>query len=780
MTQATVHLNAGLSTSEAAQRLQQYGPNAIPEHKPNPWLQFAKKFWGPIPWMLEATIVIEVLLTRYTEGAVITALLVFNALLSTVQEKRAADALALLRQNLNLKARVLRDGTWQMLPAEQVVPGDVIHIRMGDILPADVRVLEGHLHVDQSALTGESLPVEVAEGQPGYAGTLVQHGEATAEVIATGLKTRFGRVAQLVQEAKHPSQMEQVIFGIVRALIVLDGGLALGVLLYALFFHHLPALETLSFVLILLVASVPIALPATFTLATALGARELAHQGVLVTQLSAIEEAAGMDVLCSDKTGTITQNRLSLVGVYPLAPTDEATLLTMAAMASDPATQDVLDLAILELAQQRNIVPDWAARRTFIPFDPATKRSEAAFESQGSVKRAVKGAPHAIAALCATPPADLDAQLEGLAAQGLRILAVAYGDEQVLTWGGLLAFQDPPRPDSASLIAQLKQMGVRVIMVTGDSEPTARTVARQVGIGEHVCHVTSLEPTVGTDPIDCDVLAEVLPEHKFALVQALQHAGHVTGMTGDGVNDAPALRQAQVGIAVANATDVAKAAASLVLTQPGLSNIVTAIQASRRIYQRMLTYTLNKIIKTIQIVGFLSLGLILGGRFVVTPLQVILLLFANDFVTMSVATDNVRPSPRPDRWQVRAMTGTALALGLPLLLATLGIYYWGQDIVRLSSAQLQTLSFLTLIFTAQGMIYLVRERHHLWASRPSPWMMFASVGAVSIAILLAIYGIGMAALPLPIVLLDLLLVGAVLFLLDWLKVAVLRRQLNIA
>ncbi len=778
MTQVITHPSPGLSTAEAARRLQQYGPNAIPEPKPNPWLQFLKKFWGPVPWMLEATIVIEFLLTRYTEGAAITALLGFNALLSTVQEKRAADALALLRQNLDLKVRVLRDGTWQMLPAEQVVPGDVIHIRLGDILPADVRVLEGHLQVDQSALTGESLPVDVTEGQTGYAGTLVQHGEATAEVIATGLKTRFGRVAQLVQEAKHPSQMEQVIFGIVRALILLDGGLALGVLFYALFFHHLPALETLSFVLILLVASVPIALPATFTLATALGARELAHQGVLVTQLSAIEEAAGMDVLCSDKTGTITQNRLSLVGLYPQTPTDEATLLKVAAMASDPATQDPLDLAILEAAHQRHLEPDWAQRYSFTPFDPATKRSEATFESQGSVRRAVKGAPHAVAALCATPPADLDTQLENLATQGLRILAVAYGDEQTLMWGGLLAFQDPPRPDSASLITQLKQMGVRVIMVTGDGESTARAIAHQVGIGERVCHVVSLEPTAGTDPIDCDVLAEALPEHKFTLVQALQRAGHVTGMTGDGVNDAPALRQAQVGIAVANATDVAKAAASLVLTQPGLSNIVTAIQASRRIYQRMLTYTLNKIIKTIQIVGFLSLGLILSGQFVVTPLQVILLLFANDFVTMSVATDNVRPSPRPDRWQVWAMTWTALTLGLPLLLATLGIFYWGQDTARLSSTQLQTLSFLTLIFTAQGMIYLVRERRHLWASRPSSWMMFASAGAVGTAILLAANGIGMAALPLHVILLALLLVGAVLFLLDWLKVAVLRHQLK--
>ncbi|MEW6288019.1 MAG: plasma-membrane proton-efflux P-type ATPase [Chloroflexota bacterium] len=772
MTQLSIS-STGLTSAEAARLLAQYGPNALAEAKKHPVLDFLKRLWGPIPWMLEAVVILQIVLKKYDEALIIAALILFNAVFSAWQEKRSSDALAMLRQRLQLTARVRRDGEWQTLPAEQLVPGDVIHIRMGDLLPADVQLLDGRLLLDQSALTGESLPVEAVAGGNGYTGTVVQHGEATAVVTATGARTRFGRTAELVRSAKHQTNLEKVIFSITKALILLDGILALGVVTYALW-ARLPLWEILPFALILLVASVPVALPATFAVATALGARELSHQGVLVTHLAAIEEAAGMDALCTDKTGTITENRLSVAALRLYAASNEDELLRLAAMACDPSTQDALDLAILGRAAERRVSPDFSLRQQFLPFDTSTKRSEAVFQYNGTLLHVAKGAPHAIAPLCAQAPASLEADVETLAAQGYRVLAVAHGEGNALQMSGLVAFQDPPRPDSAALIGKLRELGIRVVMITGDGLATARAIARQVGIGDHACGAQSMQSGSEPDPT-CDVFAEVLPEHKFALVQALQKHGHITGMTGDGVNDAPALKQAQVGIAVSTATDVAKAAASLVLVQPGLTNILSAIQVSRQIYQRMLTYTLNKIIKTIQVAGFLSLGLILTGSFVTTPLLVILLIFANDFVTMSIASDRVRASPQPDRWDVRAMLIPALALALPVLALTFGIFLFGRDVLHLPLGQLQTLSFLTLVFTAQGMIYLVRERHHVWASLPGKWMMLASALDILAVILLASFGVLMQAIPLWLTLGTLGVIALALLALDFFKVWLLRK-----
>lgn len=763
----------GLTSEEASRILAQVGPNAIVEAKPHPWLAFLKRLWGPIPWMLEATVALEVVLGRYVEAILIAALILFNAVFSTIQEKRSSNALAMLRQRLQLTARVRRDGEWRTLPAEQLVPGDVIHLRMGDLLPADVRLLDGELLLDQSALTGESLPVEATAGDAGYAGTIVQHGEATAVVTATGERTCFGHTAQLVRNAKSQSHLEAVIFAVTRSLVILDGILAMAVIVYALV-TRMPLLDILPFTLILLVASVPAALPATFAIATALGAQELAQQGVLVTNLAVIEEAAGMDVLCTDKTGTITENHLSITDLHCYAAADENELLRLAAMACDPATQDPIDLAILQRAQERNVLPDFSQRVRFLPFEPKTKRSEADFHYNGTLLHIAKGAPHAIAPLCVDLPTTLEADIDNLSAQGYRVLAVAHGNAQTMQLTGLVSLHDPPRPDSATLIRQLRDLGIRVIMVTGDGLATARAVARAVGIGDRACAAESLE--TGNHPnLDCDVFAEVLPEHKFALVRFLQKQGHITGMTGDGVNDAPALKQAEVGIAVSSATDVAKAASSLVLTQPGLGNILSAIRVSRQIYQRMLTYTLNKIIKTIQMASFLSLGLILAGVFVTTPLLVILLLFANDFVTMSIATDRVRPSRTPDRWDIRSMLIPTISLALPVLALTFGIFIFGRNVLHLPIGQLQTLAFITLVFTAQGMVYLVRERGHLWASRPSRWMMLASALDVLIVILLASFGILMEAIPLRLILGTLVLTAVALLGLDYLKVQLFQR-----
>jgi H+-transporting ATPase len=762
---------AGLTAAEAAARLRQHGPNAVPEARPHPWRVLLGKFWSPVPWMLEVTVVLQLALGKADEAAVIAILLVFNALLSFFQENRANRALALLRQRLSVTARVLRDGRWQTVTAQELVPGDVVHVRLGDLAPADIRLTEGAVLLDQSALTGESLPVEAGAGANIYAGSTVRRGEATGEVTGTGAHTYFGRTAELVGLAKTESHLTQLILRIVRYLVTLDVVLVVALFLYAIA-TGLVLHDLLPFALILLVASVPVALPATFTVAQAFGAQALARRGVLVTRLSAIEEAAAMDVLASDKTGTLTENRLSVARLAPFAPGSEDELLRLAALACDAATQDPIDLAILEAARSRGVLADPPERVRFIPFDPATKRAEAVYRDNGEL-RVIKGAARTVAALVPGAP-DLSRDMEQLAAGGYRVLAVAAGRD-ALRLVGLVALEDPPRADSGALIQNLKTFGVRVVMVTGDALATARAVAARLGLGGRACAPEVLRQGEGDPTRDCDVFARVLPEDKFHLVKKLQRAGHVTGMTGDGVNDAPALKQAEVGIAVASATDVAKAAASLVLTNPGLADVMAAIEESRRIYRRMLTYTLNKVIKTIEIALFLSVGVMLTGVFVVTPLLIVLLLFTNDFVTMAIATDHAEPASRPVRWDVRRLVLVAAALAALVLALSFTVFFVGRDVLQLPLPQLQTLIFLMLVFTGQGNVYLVRTSRHLWQSRPSRWLLLASILDVVAVSVLAIRGVFMAALGPALVAGLLAAVMVYLVLLDLIKVRLFHR-----
>ncbi|HVW01090.1 MAG TPA: HAD-IC family P-type ATPase, partial [Planctomycetaceae bacterium] len=650
-------------------------------------------------------------------------------------------------------------------------PGDVIRLRVGDVSPADARVLEGQVLLDQSMLTGESAPVEAVAGQITFAGTQVRRGEATVEVTGTGVHTEFGRTAELVRLGHTESHLQRLVFSIVRYLVLFDGVLVVAVLLYALV-TGMPLWDVLPFALILLVASVPVALPATFTVATALGALELSRRGVLVTHLAAIEEAAGMDVLCSDKTGTITQNQLTVAALHAYAPHTEDELLRYAVAACDASTQDPLDLAILAAARSRNNEPDPSERLRFVPFDPSTKRSEAFVKQRDATLHVVKGAPQVVQSLTTGAP-GLERDVEELASQGCRVLAVAAGPETQLQLVGLIALQDPPREDSRQLIQSVKDLGIRIIMVTGDGAATALATARQVGLGERLGAPELLRTGI-VQPLDFDVFAGVLPEDKFHLVQELEQQGHTVGMTGDGVNDAPALKQAQVGIAVSSATDVAKAAASLVLTSPGLGNIVAAVESSRRIYQRMLTYTLNKIVKTIEIALLLSLGLLLGGTFVTTPLLIVLLLFTNDFATMSIATDHVEFARVPNRWHIRAIVGAAMTLALFILALSFGVFLYARDVLRLPLGQLQTLIFVLLVFGGQGTVYLVRERRAFWKSRPSGWLMLSSAVDILVVLLLATRGILMS--PISLWLVGQLFVAVAVFLigLDFLKVRVVR------
>ena len=541
-------------------------------------------------------------------------------------------------------------------------------------------------------------------------------------------------------------------------------------MIYALV-KGIPLHEILPYALILLVASVPVALPATFTLASALGTQVLAARGVMITRLSAIEEAASMDVLACDKTGTITKNQLAVGDLRAYPPYNSDDLLKCAALASDEATQDPIDMAILRAAQDRGIAISTSARLDFVPFDPARKRSEVVVLQQDRRLRIAKGAPSVIDGL-SNKETHFDADVATLAAQGYRVLAVGAGSDESLMPVGLIGLLDPPRDDSRALVQNLHSLGVRVLMVTGDGGATAQTVAGQVGISGPACSPKRLQADIGNAISECNVFAGVFPEDKFRIVQALQKHNHVVGMTGDGVNDAPALKQAEVGIAVANATDVAKAAASAVLTNPGLTDIVAAVETSRRIYQRMLTYTLNKIIKTIEVAFFLSLGVILTGDLIITPLLVVLLLFTNDFVTMSIATDRVSFARRPERWQIRRLVMTSLPLAALILALSFSIFFTARNALHLPLPQLQTLVFVTLVFSGQGTVYLVRERHHFWHSRLSRWMLISSAADIIVVSLLATHGILMAAVSTKLVAGVLLAVALYLVVVDSLKVRI--------
>jgi H+-transporting ATPase len=581
---------SGLTGDDVRRRLAEFGPNAIPDTSVRPWSRALAKFWAPVPWMLEAAIVLEVTLGKFVEAAVIAVLLAFNAALGFFQEGRAQATLAALKSRLALNAQVRRDNAWATVPAAGLVPGDIVKLSLGAVVAADVRLTEGQILLDQSMLTGESIPIEAGPGLQTYAGALVRRGEAVAEVTATGTRTKFGRTAELVRTAHAESSQQKAVLRVVRNLAIFNGGIIVLLVGYA-FALKLTLAEIVPLVLTAILASIPVALPATFTLAAALGARALGHLGVLPTRLSAVDEAASIDVLCADKTGTLTQNELKVTSVRPMPGFDESHVLGMAALASSDGGQDPVDAAI-RAAAAKSVAADLPKLSKFVPFDPATKMSEAtAVDSGGGANmRIVKGAFAAVTGLAQTSP-DASKAASQLEQQGFRVLAVAAGPPDAVKLAGFIALSDPPRADSAALIAELHTLGVRTIMVTGDAPATATIVARAIGLDGAVSPPGAIPDSVR--PEDFAVFAGVLPEGKYNLVKAFQKSGHTVGMCGDGANDAPALRQAQMGIAVSTATDVAKSAAGMVLTQAGLSGIVAAVKEGRVTFQRILTYTLN-------------------------------------------------------------------------------------------------------------------------------------------------------------------------------------------
>ena len=761
----------GLTGAEARRRLDKSGPNAIPDTAIHPLRRALAQFWAPVPWMLEGAVALDVALGKYVEAAIVAVLLAFNAALGFFQEGRAQATLAALKSRLALNAPVRRDGVWATVPAAGLVPGDMVKLSLGAVVAADVRLTEGSVLLDQSMLTGESVPIEAGVGFETYAGALVRRGEAVAEVTATGARTKFGRTAELVRTAHAESSQQKAVLRVVRNLAMFNGILIAILVGYA---HalKLPPGEVASLLLTAVLASIPVALPATFTLAAALGARALAHLGVLPTRLSAVDEAASIDVLCADKTGTLTQNELTVSAVHAMSGFDEPHVLGLAALASSDGGQDPVDGAIRAAAAKKP-APDLPNAIQFVPFDPATKMSETtAADAGGAAVRVVKGAFTAVAGL--TPSAaDASKTASDLEAQGFRVLAVAVGPPAALKLAGIIALSDPPRTDSAALIAELRTLGVRTVMVTGDAPATAAIVARAVGLDGAVAPPGPIPDSVRSQ--DFAVFAGVLPEGKYNLVKAFQKSGHTVGMCGDGANDAPALRQAQMGIAVSTATDVAKSAAGIVLTKPGLGGIVASVREGRVIFQRILTYTLNSVTKKIVQVLFLAVGLVMTGHAILTPMLMVVIMLTGDLLGMSLTTDNVRPSPLPNVWRIGRLTVAGIFMGIAELVFCTAVLAVAKFRLGLGIETLRTLAFVAIVFGNQATTYTNRERRHLGSSRPSSWLIGSSAVDVLIASTLAACGIAM--LPLPVFVIGGTFLAAVVFafIVDLAKVPVFHR-----
>ena len=766
-----VPLQTGLTSDEAQKRLEKSGPNAMPDTALHPLRRALAKFWAPVPCMLEAAIVLEIVLGKYVEAAIIAGLLVFNAALGFFQEGRAQATLAALKSRLALNASVKRDNAWTTVPATQLVVGDVVKLSLGAVVAADVRLTEGSVLLDQSMLTGESVPIEAGAGFNTYAGALVRRGEAVAEVTATGTRTKFGRTAELVRTAHVESSQQEAVLRVVRNLAMVNGVVILMLVAYA-YVLKMPGSEIIPLILTAGLASIPVALPATFTLAAALGAKALAKLGVLPTRLSAVDEAASIDVLCADKTGTLTQNALTVTAVHAMAGFDESHVLGIAALASSDGGQDPVDGAIRGAAAKK-AATDLPKLVKFVPFDPATKMSEAtASDPGGTTVRAVKGAFAAVAKLTQSDPDAAKAANE-LEAKGFRVLAVAIGAPAALKLAGIIALSDPPRPDSAALITELHTLGVRAVMVTGDAPATAAIVAHDVGMDGKVCPPGPIPADVR--PEEFAVFAGILPEGKYNLVKAFQKSGHTVGMCGDGANDAPALRQAQMGIAVSTATDVARSAAGIVLTKAGLVGIVAAVREGRVTFQRILTYTLNSVIKKIVQVLFLAVGLVMTGHAILTPMLMVILMITGDFLSMSLTTDNVRPSAQPNAWRIGKLTIAGGVMGGCLLLFCITVLAVGKFRMGFGIETLRTLAMIALAFGSEATLYSIRERQRLWNSRPSLWVVVSTVCDILIISTLVTRGIAMSPLSMFVVGGTLLAAAIFAFVVDFVKVPMSKR-----
>jgi H+-transporting ATPase len=740
----------GLSEAEAAERLRRFGPNEIKERKRDPVLVFLKRYWGPMPWLLEFAMVLTVLLGHNTESILIFILLTVNAIIGFFQSQNSQRAVELLKKRLHIRAKVLRNGQWTLKDAKEIVPGDILKLKLGDLVPADAFVLNGEISVDASSLTGESLPQDARSSDVACSGSIVRRGEASCIVVNTGIRTYFGKTVSLVQIARPKSKQQELMFGIVRSMMALGVAASIVVSCYAAYLHR-DIFSILSLVTVFLIGAVPVALPAVMTIVQAVGALDLSKKGVLVTRLDSIEDAACVDVFCFDKTGTITQNRLAVSDCRALAPYGEEQVVKLAALASREEEMDAIDTAVLRYSETRGIRLEGCRQLSYLPFDPARKRTEAVVEMERRNYRIAKGAPSAIRKLCGplSPRAEKEAENAAnvFSARGCRTIAIAVSDAaegENFHLAGLLALSDPPRGDSKAMIQRIKSLGIRPFLLTGDSQAIAREVAEQVGIGSRIRRAGERKGLNREEQIaridQSDGFAEVYPEDKFQIVQLLQNAGHMVGMTGDGVNDSPALKQAELGTAVSSATDVAKASAGVVLTKPGLSEIIDTIGTSRQTYQRMLTWVINKVTKVVEVVVLFTAGYFWMHNMIISLLGMSLLVFANDFVTMSIATDRVVSTESPNSWKMKSIVSVSTILGALFALEDLFVVWVGISVFHLTYSALCTLVLLSLVFNTQFRILSVRERRHFWSSLPGGKLLFINLATMTGFALLGVSG----------------------------------------
>jgi H+-transporting ATPase len=747
----------GLSQAEAQKRLAQYGPNEIAEKKTNLLLKFLSYFWGPIPWMIEAAVILSGVVRHWPDFFIILLLLVSNAVVGFWEERQAGNAIAALKATLAIKAKVKRDGKWTDPAARELVPGDVIRVRLGDIVPADARLLAGDpVEVDQSALTGESLPVTRKPGEAVFSGSIIRQGEIEAMVYATGTNTYFGKTAQLVQEAHTVSHFQRAVLKIGDYLIMLAVALVAVIITVAIFRGD-PILNTLEFALVLTVAAIPVAMPTVLSVTMAVGARLLAKKEAIVTRLSAIEELAGVDVLCSDKTGTLTQNKLTLGDPFSVNGIPADQVILCAALASRAEDKDTIDLAVIGGLKNDQALKGYQVVH-FQPFDPVHKRTEATVKAaDGKQFHVAKGAPQVILEMSAdagqVKPA-VEKAVNEFAARGFRSLGVARADQEgKWQFVGVLPLFDPPREQAKATIASARQMGVNVKMVTGDQLAIARETARQLGLGTNILDASGLgdtkhhETAQAAEAIEkADGFAQVFPEHKFHIVDVLQQRGHIVGMTGDGVNDAPALKKADCGIAVSGATDAARAAAAMVLMTSGLSVIIDAIKESRKIFQRMNSYAIYRIAETLRVLFFMTLAILVFNFYPLTAVMIVMLALLNDGAILSIAYDNVHYKDKPEAWNMRLVLGIATVLGVIGVVSAFGLFYLGERVFHLDRMHIQTLMYLKLSVAGHLTIFLTRTRGPFWSIRPARILWVAVLGTQTLATLIAVYGLFMTPL----------------------------------